>query len=167
MVNFLVGCFTNLSPDFSAFGNNTMITTQPVFLNKGYRCDNKDPPLIWIDSLRSSYNHLAKDCFPISESKHATILNNIVPSSSSYREYLIKDIRSNIPNININVNIPRIDFRFHFQNSKYYIGSYIVVNPSGPNWANIAFIAPTLHANNLLEIGVDSEENCILILPYI
>ena len=39
--------------------------------------------------------------------------------------------------------------------------------PSGQNWADIAFLAPTLSANNLLEIGVDSKENCFLTLPDI
>jgi hypothetical protein len=33
------------------------------------------------------------------------------------------------------------------------------------NQADLAFLAPTLHANNLLEIGVDSEYNSFLILP--
>jgi hypothetical protein len=65
MVYLHVGSFSNLPPDFSAFGNNALNTAQPGFSNKGYRCDNEDPPLIWIDSLRSTYNHLAKDCFPI------------------------------------------------------------------------------------------------------
>ena len=45
------------------------------------------------------------------------------------------------------------------------ICSYIVVNPSGLNWVDIAFLAPTLCANNLLEIGVDIEEKCFLTLP--
>jgi len=88
----------------------------------------------------------------------------MLPYSSIYREYLIKDIRSNIPRIHINVNISYIVFCFHVQRSTYIIGSYIVVNPSGQTWVNIAFIAQTLHANNLLEIGVDYEENCFLIL---
>jgi hypothetical protein len=96
MVNLHVGCFSNLPPDFSTFGNNALNTTQSSFANKEYRCDNEEPPLIWIDLLRSTYNHHAKDCFPISESKHATIINTMLPNSSSYREYLIKDIRSNI-----------------------------------------------------------------------
>jgi hypothetical protein len=32
---------------------------------------------------------------------------------------------------------------------------------------DVAFIAPTLHANNLLEIDFDSEESCFIILPNI
>ena len=40
-----------------------------------------------------------------------------------------------------------------------------MVNPGGENWSYIAFLAPTLCANNLFEIGVDSEENCFLTLP--
>ena len=117
--------------------------------------------------MLSNYSHLAKDCFPISESKHVININIILPYSSSYREYLIKDIRSNVPNIHINVNIKHINFCFHIQRSTYTIGSYIVVNPSGQNWADIAFIASTLHANNLFEVGDNYEENCFLILPYI
>jgi hypothetical protein len=163
MVNLLVGFFLNIAPVFSAYDNTALNTSQPGFSNKRYRCDNEDPPLIWIGSSRSTYNHHANDCFPISESKHVTIINNVMPHSSSYREYLIKDIPSNIPNIHINVNIPHIDFCFHVQRSTDTIGSYIVVNPSGQNWADIAFIAPTLYANNLLGIGDDSEENCFLI----
>ena len=31
----------------------------------------------------------------------------------------------------------------------------------------MAFLAPTLHAKNLLEIGVDSEGNYFLILPNV
>ena len=58
-------------------------------------------------------------------------------------------------------------FCFDIQKSTDNIGSYIVVNPSGQNWADIAFLAPTLCANNLLEIGVDFEENCFLTLPYV
>ena len=87
--------------------------------------------------------------------------------SSSYRHHLITNIRSNIPNGNININIPHIDFCYHVQISTDNIGSYVVVIPSGKNWADIAFLAPTLHANNLLEIGFDYEENCFLILPNI
>jgi len=83
----------------------------------------------------------------------------MLPYSSSYRKYLIEDIQSNLPNIHVNINIPYIDFCFHVQRSTDNLGSYIVANPSGQNWADIAFIAPTLYANNLLEIGVDSEEN--------
>ena len=85
--------------------------------------------------------------------------------SLSYREYLIKDIRSNITNIHINVNIPHLDFYFHVQRSTDTIGSYIVVNPSGQNLADMAFVASTPHANNLMEIGVAFEENCFRILP--
>jgi len=87
------------------------------------------------------------------------------PYSSSYRNYLIDDIRSNIPNIHISINIPHIHFCFDIQNSTYNIGSYILVNPSGHNCADIAFLAPKLCANNLLEIGVDSEGNYFLTLP--
>jgi hypothetical protein len=165
MVNLPVGCFSNLPPDYSAFGNNALNTAQPGFPNKGYRCDNQDPPLIWIDSLRSTYNHPAKDCFPTSESRHITIISSMLPYSSSYRNYLIDDIRSNLPNIHINMNIPHIHFCIDIQRSTENTGSYIVVNPSGENWPDIAFLAPTLCANNLLEIGVDSEENCFLTLP--
>jgi hypothetical protein len=165
LVNLPVGCFSNLPPDYSAFGNNALNTTQPGFPNKGYRCDNQDPPLQWIDSLRSTYNHPAKDCFPTSEPRHITIISSMLPYSSSYRNYLIDDIRSNLPNIHINNNIPHIHFCIDIQRSIENPGSYIVVNPSGDNWADIAFLAPTLCANNLLEIGVDSEENCFLTLP--
>jgi hypothetical protein len=63
------------------------------------------------------------------------------------------------------MNIPHIHFCIDIQRSIENPGSYIVVNPSGDNWADIAFLAPTLCANNLLEIGVDSEENCFLTLP--
>ena len=83
MVNLPVGCFSNLPPDFSAFGNNALNTSQLGFPNKGYRCDNKDSPLIWIDSLRSTYNHHGKDRFPIGELKHVTNINNMLPYSSS------------------------------------------------------------------------------------
>jgi hypothetical protein len=38
------------------------------------------------------------------------------------------------------------------------------MNPSVENGADLAFLAPTLQANNLLEIGEDSKENCFLIL---
>ena len=89
----------------------------------------------------------------------------MLPYSSSYRNYLIEDIRSNLPNIHININIPHINTCFDIQKSTENIGSYIVVNPSGENWPDIAFLAPTLCANNLLEFGVDSEENCFLTLP--
>jgi hypothetical protein len=78
---------------------------------------------------------------------------------SSYKEYLIKDNLSNIPNIHINIYVPNIDFTFHIKRSTNSIGSYIVMNPaSGKNGADLAFLAPTLRANNLLEIGVDFEE---------
>jgi hypothetical protein len=165
MVNLSVGYFSNLPPDCSTFGNNSLNTTQPGFPNKGCKCDNQDPPLIWIDSMRSTYNHPAKDCFPISESKHVTIISSMLPYS--YRNYLIEDIRSNLPNIYININIPHINFCFDIQKSTDNIGSYIIVNPSGQNWADIAFLAPTLCANHLLEIGVYSEENCFLTLPNV
>ncbi len=84
MVNLPVACFSNRPPDYSAFGNNALTTTQPGFPNKGYRCDNQDPPLVWIDSLRSTYNHPAKDCFSTSESKHVTIISSMLPYSLSY-----------------------------------------------------------------------------------
>ncbi len=58
-----------------------------------------------------------------------------------------------------------IDWWFHVHKSIDIIGSYIVVNPSGQNLADIAFIAPALHANNLLKIGVESEVKCFFILP--
>jgi hypothetical protein len=164
MVNLPVGCFSNLPPDYSAFGNNALNTARIGFPNKGYRCDNQHPPLIWIDSLRSTYNHLAKDCFPTSESRHVTIISSMLPCSLSYRNSLIDDIRSNLPNIHINMNIPHIHFCIDIQNSIDNIGSCIVVNPSGENWHDIAFLVPTLCANNLLEIGVDSKENCFLTL---
>ncbi len=165
MVNLPVGSFPNLPPDYSAFGNNALNTAQPGFSNKGYRCDNQDPPLIWIDSLRSTYNHPAKDCFPTSESRHITIISSMLTYSTSYRNYLINNIRSNIPNIHINMNIPHMHFCIDIQKSTENIGSYIVDNPSGDKWPDIAFFAPTLCANNLLEIGVYSEENCFLTLP--
>ena len=60
--------FFESSPDFSAFGNNTLNIALADFPNKGSRCDHEDPPLVYIDSLRSTYNHPAKDPFPISES---------------------------------------------------------------------------------------------------
>ncbi len=88
----------------------------------------------------------------------------MLPYSSRYRKYLIEDIRSNLPNIHININIPQIDFCFDIQKSTDNIGSYIVVNPSGQNWIDIAFLASTLCANNWLEIAADSEENCFLTL---
>ena len=97
MVNLPVGYFSNLPPDYLAFGNNALNISQPHFPSKGYGCDNQDPPLIWIDSLQSTYNHLAKDCFPTNESKHVTIISSIFPCSSKYRNYLIEDIRSNLP----------------------------------------------------------------------
>ncbi len=165
MANLPDGCFSNLPPNYSAFGNNALNTAQLGFPSKGYRCDNQDPPLVWIDSLRSTYNHPAKDCFPISESKHVTIISNMLPYSLNYRNNLIDDIRSNLPNIHINMNIPYIHFCIDIQKSTNNLGSYIVANPSGENWVDIAFLAPTLCANNLLEIGVDFEENCFLTLP--
>ena len=153
MVNLTVGCFSHLPPDYPTFGNNALNTTQPSFVNKGYRCNNQDPPLIWIDSLRSTYNHPAnKDCFPTSESKHVTIISRMLPYSLSNRNHLIDDIRSNLPNIHIDINIPHIHFCINIQKSTNNIGSYIVVNPSGENWVDIVFLAPTFCANNLLEI---------------
>ena len=116
---------------------------------------------MWIESLRSTYNHPAKDCFPTNESKHVTIISNMLPYSLSYKNYLIDDIRSDLPNIHINMNIPHIHFCIDIQKSTDSIGPYIVVNPSGQNWADIAFLAPTLCANNLLEIGIDSEKKLV------
>ncbi len=55
MVNLPVGCFSNLPPDYSTFGNNALNIAQPGISNKGNRCDYQDPPLIWIDLLRSTY----------------------------------------------------------------------------------------------------------------
>ena len=155
----------NLPPNYSAFGNNALNTAQPGFPNKEYRCDNQDPPLVWIDSLRSTHKYPAKDYFPTSEFKHVTIISTMLPYSLNYRNCLIDDIRSNLPNIHTNMNIPHIHFCIDKQKSIDNIGSYIVVNPSGLNWADIAFLAPTLCANNLLGIGVDSEENFFLALP--
>ena len=45
MVNLPAGCFSNLPPDYSAFGKNALNIAQPGFPNKGYSCDNQDPPL--------------------------------------------------------------------------------------------------------------------------
>jgi hypothetical protein len=81
MVNLPVGCFSKLPPDYSAFGNNALNTAQPGSPNKGYRCDNQDSPLVWIDSSRSTYNHPAKNCFPTNESKRVTIINSMLPYS--------------------------------------------------------------------------------------
>ena len=88
MVNLPVGCFSNLPPDFSAFGNNALNTSQPGFPNKGYRCDNEHQPLIWIDSLCLTYNHHAKESFFINESKHIAIMNRMLSYPLSCREYL-------------------------------------------------------------------------------
>ena len=66
------------------------------------------------------------------------------------------------------MNIPYIHFCIDIHKSTDNLVSYIVVNPSGDKWADIAFLAPPLYcANNLLEIGVDSEEICFLTLPYV
>ena len=65
----------------------------------------------------------------------------------------------------MNMNIPRIHYCIDIQKSTDKLGAYIVINPSGDNRADIAFLAPTLCANNLLEIGVDSEEIRFLTLP--
>jgi hypothetical protein len=65
------------------------------------------------------------------------------------------------------MNIPHIYFCIDIQKSTNNIGSYIVVKPSGEIWDDIAFLAQTLCANNLLEIGVDFEENSFLTLPDI
>ena len=162
MVNLPVGWFSKLQLEFSTFGNSALNTARPGFPNKGYKCDNEDPPLIWIDTLRSTYNHPSKYCFLIGESKHVTIINNMLPYSSSYREHLIRDIRLSIPNIYINVNIPHIHFCLHVQRSKDVIGSYIVVNTSEQNWTDIALIASKIHANNLLQVGVDSKKIAFL-----
>ncbi len=131
MINFPVGCFSHLPLDYSTFGSNAFNTAQPGFPNKGYKCDNQNPPLVWIDSLRSTYHNLAKDCFPICEYKYVTIISSMLPYSSSYRNYLNEDIRSNLSNIHINMHIPHINFCFDIQKSTDNIGSYIVVNPSG------------------------------------
>ena len=63
------------------------------------------------------------------------------------------------------MNIPHIHFCIDIQKWADNLGSYIVVNSSGDNWADITFLAPTICANNLLEIGVDFEENSFLTLP--
>jgi hypothetical protein len=63
------------------------------------------------------------------------------------------------------MNIPHIHFCIDIQKSTDNISSYTVVNPSKENWADIVFLAPTLCADNLLEIEVDHEENCFLTLP--
>ena len=65
------------------------------------------------------------------------------------------------------MSIPHIYFCIDIRKSTNDLGSYIVVNPSGDSWADIAFLAQTLSANNLLEIRVDSEENCFLTLPNV
>jgi hypothetical protein len=83
----------------------------------------------------------------------------MLPYSLNYRNYIIDYIRSNLPHIHININIPHIHFCIDIQKSTNNIGAYIVVIPSGENWADIAFLAPTLCVNNISEIGVDSEEN--------
>jgi hypothetical protein len=75
----------------------------------------------------------AKGWFPTIESKHVTIIRSMLPYSSSYRKYLIEDIRSSLPNIHININIPHMNFCFDIQKSTDNIGSYIIVNPSGQN----------------------------------
>ena len=62
------------------------------------------------------------------------------------------------------MNIPHIYFCIDIQKSTDNIGSNIVVNPSGQNWPDIAFLAPTPCANDVLEIGVDYEESCFLTL---
>ena len=60
MVNLIVGCLCNLPPDFSTFSNNAWNTAQPGFPNKECICDNQGPPLIWMESLRSTNKHPAK-----------------------------------------------------------------------------------------------------------
>jgi hypothetical protein len=50
------------------------------------------------------------------------------------------------------MNIPHIHFSIDIQKSTDNVGSYIVVNPSVDNWANVAYLAPTLCENNLLEL---------------
>ena len=119
------------------------------------------------DSLRSTFNHPAKHCFPNNEAGHVTIISSMLPYSLSYRDYFIKDIRSNILNMHMNIDVPYIDFTFHVQKSTDFIGSCIVMNPSGENWADLAFLVLTLHANNSLEIGMDSKESRFLILPNV
>lgn len=165
LVNLPIGCFSNLPSDFRAFGNGILNNTQPGFPNNGLNCDNLDPPLIWADTLRSTYNHPAKNCFPVSERKHVTIISSMLPYSPTYREYLINDIRKNIPGIHIDNQIAYRPFCVHIQDSTEITNGYIVTNPSGNNWADIAFLTPTLMANDLLEIGVDNESNCFLVLP--
>jgi hypothetical protein len=129
MVNLPIGCFSNLPFDFSAFGNNALLnTTNPGFPNKGYRCDDKDPSLIWMDSLRSTFNHPAKHCFPNSEARYVTIISSMLPYSSSYRDYLIKDIRSKIPNIHININGPDIEFMLQLRLNTYLTSSIHIDN---------------------------------------
>ncbi len=117
--------------------------------------------------MRSTYNHPAKHCFLVSEAKHVIIIGSMLPYSSSYMEFWINGIRTNIPNIHNNIHVPDVGFAFHVQRSTDTPGSYIVVSPGGETWADMAFLAPNLHANNLLEIGVVFEENCFLILQYV
>ncbi len=40
--------------------------------------------------------------------------------------------------------------------------TYIVTNPSGENWVELALLASTLYVNDLLEIGTDAESHCFL-----
>ena len=79
MVNSPIGCFSNLPYNFSAFGNNALNNAQSSFRSKGYICDNQDPPLIWMVSLRSTFNHPAKYCFPNSEARQVTIISSMLP----------------------------------------------------------------------------------------
>jgi hypothetical protein len=79
-----------------------------------------------MDSLRSTFNYQGKHCFLNSKAIHVTTFRRILPYSSSYKEHLIIDIRSNIPNVHTNINIPNIDFAIHAQISTNSIGSYIV-----------------------------------------
>ena len=100
-----------------------------------------------MDYLRSTCNHHSKYCFPNSEIRHATIMCSMLPYYSSNKEYLINDIRSNTPNIHININIPNIDFAFNVQRSTNFIGSYIVMNPIEENWTDMTILAPTILPN--------------------
>jgi hypothetical protein len=162
MVNLLIGCFSDLPKKNSAFGNAALNDAQPGFPNKGYGCDKLDPPLRWVDTLRSTYNHPAKHCFPESERMKVTIISSMLPYSSTYRNYLMNDIRKNFPHIHIDDNIQTKAFCVDVQQPPDLAETYIVMNPSGENWAELAFLAPTLYVNDLLEIGTDAESNCFL-----
>ena len=162
MVNLSIGCFSDLPKSFSAFGNAALNNAQPGFPNRGFGCDKLDPPLRWVDTLRSTYNHPAKHCFPESERMKVTIISSMLPYSSTYRSYLMNDIRKNQPHIHIDDNIETKAFCIDVQQPPDLAETYIVMNPSGENWAELAFLAPTLYVNDLLEIGTDAESNCFL-----